>query len=131
VVFICRVGVKNGRRETEVSYGCPPLTTIPTGIWKCPRAYVTPPNPWGRGDMGPRAFPNPSWDGGEGWDEADHMPSCVTYVTKEHFMFVKRALQYLAVSIVRGRGWRGTCGEGRRRGYQWVGGSLGGVEPSN
>jgi len=28
------------------------------------------------------------------------MPSCVTYVTKEHFMFVKWTLTYLAVSII-------------------------------
>jgi len=28
------------------------------------------------------------------------MPSCVTYVTKKHFMFVKRTLTYLAVNII-------------------------------
>jgi len=27
------------------------------------------------------------------------LPSCVTYVTKEHFVFVKRTLAYLAVRI--------------------------------
>jgi len=27
------------------------------------------------------------------------MPSCVTYVTMKHFMFVKRTLTYLAVNL--------------------------------
>jgi len=31
------------------------------------------------------------------------MPFCITYVTKKHFMFVKRTLTYLAVNIIR---WR-------------------------
>jgi len=58
-------------------------------------------------------------NGSEGWEEAVHMPSCVTYVTKEHFMFVKRTLTYMAVSINRGRGEQGSGrerGRGRYRG---------------
>jgi len=47
------------------------------------------------------------------------MPSYVTYVAKEHFMFVKRTLVYLAVSIIRGRGEHdggGERGKGKYRG---------------
>jgi len=43
------------------------------------------------------------------------MPSCVTSVTKEHFMFVKRTLTYLAVSIIRWRRGQDSGGEGGRR----------------
>jgi len=41
------------------------------------------------------------WDGGKGWEEAVHMPSCVTYVAKKHLMFVKRTPTYLVVNIIR------------------------------
>jgi len=39
------------------------------------------------------------------------MPSCVTYVTEEHLMFVKLALTYLTMDVVR---WRekGASGKG-------------------
>ena len=39
------------------------------------------------------------------------MPSCVTYVTEEHLMFVKWTLTYLTMDIVRWRG-KGASGEG-------------------
>jgi len=39
------------------------------------------------------------------------MPSCVTYVTEEHLMFVKWALTYLTVDVVR-RGGKGASGNG-------------------
>jgi len=60
--------------------------------------------------------PDPNWEGGEGWEEAVHMPSCVTYVAEEYFMFVKWTLPYLAVSIIRApeRGEQGSGGEGGR-----------------
>jgi len=75
----------------------------------------------GRGGVKKGAFPNPSWDGGEGWEEAVHMRSCVTYDTKEHFMLFKRALAYLTVRIVWGVGWvvAGTEGEGGTSGWTW------------
>jgi len=57
-----------------------------------------------------RSISKSHWDGGEGWEEAVHMPSCVAYVTKEHLIFFKQALAYLAVGIVRGRSRRGSCG---------------------
>jgi len=44
-------------------------------------------------------------------------------VAEEHFMFVKRALTYLAVSIIQGRRGRGSGGERGRGGYRssgWV-----------
>jgi len=41
------------------------------------------------------------------------MPSCVTYVTKEHFTLVKRALAYLAVSLKKIQGKK-TEGEKRQ-----------------
>jgi len=51
------------------------------------------------------------WDSGKGWEKAVHMPSCVTYVTEEHLMFVKWTLTYLTLDIVR---WGGkeASGEG-------------------
>jgi len=57
--------------------------------------------------------------GGEGWEKAVHMQSCVTYVRNEHFMFVKRTLTYLTVNII---WWRreqdsgGDAGRGEDRG---------------
>jgi len=64
---------------------------------------------WGRvggGVVGPgqRGMPKPIWDGGEGWEEAVHMPSSVTYVTEKHFFFVKKALACLALGILGGGG---------------------------
>jgi len=66
-----------------------------------------------RGNEG--TFPGSNSDGGEGWEEAVPMPSCVT---QEHLMFVKWTLTYLAVSIIRGRGEQGSGGEGGRGGYR-------------
>jgi len=37
------------------------------------------------------------------------MPSCVAQVIKEHLIFVKRALAYLTVGIVRERSGRGSA----------------------
>ena len=39
------------------------------------------------------------------------MPSCVTFVTEEHLMFVKWTLTYLTMDIIRGW-WKGARGEG-------------------
>jgi len=50
------------------------------------------------------AFLDPSWDGGEGWEEAVHMPTSVTYVTEEHFSSIKVALAYLTLGV---RVWEG------------------------
>jgi len=50
------------------------------------------------------AFPGSMWEGSEGWEKAVHMPSCVTYVTEQHLMFVKWTLTYLIMDIVR---WEG------------------------
>ena len=50
----------------------------------------------GEGYIGKIAF-------GEGWEVTVYMPSYVTYVTKEHFIFIKRTLTYLALSIIQGR----------------------------
>jgi len=40
------------------------------------------------------------WDSGKRWEKEDQMPSCVTYVTEEHLMFVEWTLKYLAMDIV-------------------------------
>jgi len=48
----------------------------------------------------------------------DDMPSSVIYVTKEHLMFLKQTLTYLAVSIILGRGEQGCIREGGRRWYR-------------
>jgi len=53
-------------------------------------------------------------DGGKGWEKVDHMISCVTYVTKKHFMFVKRTLTYLVVNIIWWRRGQDSGGEGGR-----------------
>ena len=40
------------------------------------------------------------------------MPSCITYVTEEHLMFVEWTLAYLTMmEFIRG-GWKGARGEG-------------------
>jgi len=51
------------------------------------------------------------WNSGKGWEKAVHMASCVTYVTEEHLVFVKWALTYLTVDVVR-RGWERSSGKG-------------------
>jgi len=62
------------------------------------------------------------WDGSEGWEKAVHIPFCVTYVTKENLMVVKRTLTYLAMKsgggeneIVAGREVEGRTGGWVRR----------------
>jgi len=57
---------------------------------------------WGdrRGAHG--TFPYPSRDGGEGGEEAVHMPTGVAYVTKKHFFLVRGTLTHLALCIIRG-----------------------------
>jgi len=84
------------------------------GSWRCRVAAC------GRLWRGVHTFPGPNWDGGEGWEEVVHTPSCVAYVTKarEHFMLVKWTLNILAVSLIRGRGKWGSGGEGGRGGYR-------------
>ena len=52
--------------------------------------------------QGQRGMPKPIWDGGEGWEEAVHMPHCFTHVAEEHFFFVKEALACLALGILGG-----------------------------
>ena len=47
------------------------------------------------------SFPGSIWDDSKGWEKAYHILSCVTFVTEEHLMFVKRTLTYLAMDIVR------------------------------
>ena len=79
IFIVIRVEIENRGRKANVSCYC-------LG-WEV-----------ARGAQG--AFPGPIWDGGKGWEKAVHMPSCVTYVTKKHFMFVKRTLTYLAVNII-------------------------------
>jgi len=61
------------------------------------------------------AFSNPSWDGGEGGEQAVHMPTSFTNVTEEHFFFVKGALAYLALGILGGGAVTGV-----ERGGVWV-----------
>ena len=73
------------------------------------------------------AFPHPSWDGNEGGrrqlishpEQAIDMPSTLTYVTQQHFFFVKGTLTYLALGILGGEaamgvweGWYGPCKRG-------------------
>jgi len=57
------------------------------------------------------AFPEFIWNSGEGWEKAVHMPSCVTYVVEEHLVFVKWALTYLTMDVVRWGG-EGASGKG-------------------
>jgi len=62
-------------------------------------------------------FPESMWNSGKGWEKVVHMPSCVTYVhmpscvTEEHLMFVKWALIYLTMDVVRWGG-EGASGKG-------------------
>jgi len=51
------------------------------------------------------------WNSGKGWEKAVHMPSCVTYVTEEHLVFVKGAQTYLTTDVVRWGG-KGASGQG-------------------
>ena len=70
---------------------------------------------WGRRWRGMQGtFPVSMWDGGKGCEEAVHMPSCVTYVTKKHRMFVKQTLTYLAVIIIQWRRGQDSGGAGGR-----------------
>ena len=59
------------------------------------------------------AFPNPSWDAGEGWEETVHMQTSVTHSTEEHFFFVKGALTHLAMGHL---GGGAVSGVGRGKG---------------
>ena len=52
------------------------------------------------------------WNSGKGWEKAVHMPSCVT---EEHLVFVKWALTYLTMDVVRWEG-KGASGKGRGNG---------------
>jgi len=60
-----------------------------------------------RGQGAQGTFPYPSRDGGEGVDEAVHMPTGVTYVTEKHFFLVKGTLTHRALRIIRGGAGRG------------------------
>jgi len=63
-------------------------------------------DPGMRGRRGAQGtIPYPSRDGGEGGEEAVHMPTGVTYVTEKHFFLVKGTL--LALLIIRGVSGRG------------------------
>ena len=46
-------------------------------------------------------------DGGEGREEAVHMPTGVTYVTTKHSFLVKGTLTHLALCFIRGGAGRG------------------------
>jgi len=61
-----------------------------------------------RGTQG--IFPYPSRDGGEGGEEAVHMQTSVTYVTKKRFFLAKENLTHLALCIIRRRAGRGGGG---------------------
>ena len=79
---------------------------------------------WGRGGggvvVGPGmrghggaqgTFPYPSRGGGEGGEQAVHMPTGVTYVTEKHSFLVKGTLTHLTLCIIRGGAGKGE-GEG-------------------
>ena len=73
-------------------------------------------DPGMRGRRGAQGtIPYPSRDGGEGGEEAGHMPTGVTYVTEKHSFLVKGTL---ALRIIRGGagkgGDEGRYGPGRR-----------------
>jgi len=51
-------------------------------------------------------LPDPSLDGGEGWEEAVHMPTSVTHVTEEHFLLGQRGFCILGIGP-RGGDYRG------------------------
>jgi len=69
------------------------------------------------------------WDGGKGWEKAVHMPSCVTCVTKKHFMFVKQTLTYLAVTrnVIQWRRGQDSGEEGGRGEDRGLGKALPGL----
>ena len=75
--------------------------------------------PWdeGTGGVHKGTFPYSTRDGGEGGEEAGHVPTGVTYVTEEHSFLVKGTLTHLAMRILRGRadkgGNEGRYGPGR------------------
>jgi len=63
------------------------------------------------------------WNSDKRWEKAVQVPSCVTYVTEKHLMFVECTLTYLTVDIIQ---WvwkpaRGEGGGGREQGRQRVG----------
>ena len=68
-----------------------------------------------------RALPESMRDSGEGWEKAVHMPSGVAYVTQKHLVFVKGALTYLALGVVRWGGKRASGKGGRNEGERVLG----------
>ena len=68
-----------------------------------------------------RALPESMRDSGEGWEKAVHMPSGVAYVTQKHLVFVKGALTYLALGVVRWGGKRASGEGGRNEGERVLG----------
>ena len=72
-------------------------------------------NPGMKGQGGAQGtFPYPSRDGGEGGEEAGHVPTGGSYVTEKHSFFVKGTLTHLAQRIIRGGADKG--GNERRYG---------------
>jgi len=74
--------------------------------------------PWNEGTGGcTGTFPYPSRDGGEGGEEAGHMPTGVTYVTEKYSFLVKGTLTHLTQRNIRGEadkgGNEGLYGSGR------------------
>jgi len=57
-------------------------------------------------------FPYSSRDGGEGGEEAAHVPTGVTYVKEKHSFLVKGTLTHLTLRIIRGGDGKGE-NEGR------------------
>ena len=65
-------------------------------------------DPGMRGRRGAQGtIPYPSRDGGEGGEEAGHVPTGVTYVAEKHSFLVKGTLTHLALRILRGRADKG------------------------
>ena len=54
------------------------------------------------------------WNSGKGWEKTVLMPSCVTYVTEEHLVFVKWALTHLTVDVVKTSSGEGGDNGGNR-----------------
>jgi len=68
------------------------------GKWKR-RCHICPSGWERRGAQG--TFQYPSRDGGEGGEEAGHVPTGVTYVTEKRSFLVKGTLTHLALRIIR------------------------------
>jgi len=98
---LIRVRVKDGRGDAEVSQG-----TLG----------------WGSGGGTQGALPQPSWDGSEGGEGGNLVPTGISYVTEELLFFVKWTLTYLALVILRGGAGReaGEGGYGSGRGWGLV-----------